>query len=93
MINTPAFRLADNVSFTQVDDEMVLLELNSGRYFGLNNTGSEMLLALIDGDSLENCCRILADQYQVDAEQVQKDMEILLNQLIEQQLLVKATST
>lgn len=91
MKNLPAYRLADNVSFTELDDEMVLLELTSGKYFGLNSTGCTMLQALLDGKSVEHSCELMAQNYQIDVEQVQKDMEDLMDQLIEQRLLVAET--
>ena len=89
MTNTPTFRLADNVSFTEVDDEVVLLELTRGHYFGLNDTGAKMLHALIEGATIEQSCRDIAKNYQVDDEQIKRDMEELMEQLIEQQLLVR----
>ena len=89
MTNAPTFRLAENVSFSEVDDEVVLLELTSGSYFGLNESGAKMLLALMEGYSIEQSCSDLAIHYQVDTRQIRGDMEELLEQLIERRLLVR----
>lgn len=91
MTNPPTFRLEDNVSFTEVDDEVVLLELTSGNYYGLNESGAKMLLALIDGRTIEQSCSDIAHTYQIDVARVTSDMEELLEQLIERHLLVRET--
>ena len=81
------YQLADNVSMTELDGEAVLLNVDSGTYYGLNHIGVHLLNGLQDGRSVTRISADIALQYQVDAYQVQTDLNELLNQLIQQQLL------
>jgi Coenzyme PQQ synthesis protein D (PqqD) len=92
-INTMAISFEDRVIMprevliSSVEDEAVLLNLNSERYFGLDDVGTRMLLALTRADSIQGAYEALLDEYDVDAEQLRKDLTDLLDKLIEQNLV------
>lgn len=81
------YRLADNISFTEIDDEMVLLNLNSGSYFGLNKTGIDILKLLIDGSTVATIAPTLAEKYQVSAETLNSDIDALIKELLDSELI------
>ncbi len=81
------FQLAKHVSFTAVDDEAVILDLNSGAYYGLNHIGAQLVEQLKQGRSSEQASKRIAEQYQIPNATVESDIQDLLSQLIEQALI------
>ena len=58
------YQLADHVSLTNVDDEAVLLDLNSGAYYGLNHVGTILMSYLQDQKTPEFASKAIAERYQ-----------------------------
>jgi len=83
------YQLADHVSLTEVDDEAVLLDLNSGAYYGLNHVGALLINHLQAQQSVEFANAAIAEQYQTPHTTVTQDIEILIDQLLEQKLIIK----
>ena len=83
------YQLADHVSLTEVDDEVVLLDLNTGTYYGLNHVGALLLAHFQDSKSLEFASAAIAKQYQTPHATVSQDIALLLEQLLEQKLLIE----
>jgi hypothetical protein len=83
------YQLADHVSLTEVDDEAVLLDLNSGAYYGLNHVGAMLMSYLQEQKTPEFACAAIAEQYQTPHITVTRDIELLLQQLLEQKLIVE----
>lgn len=81
------FKLAKHVSLTAVDDEAVILDLNSGAYFGLNHIGALLMEQLQAGASSELAVKNIAEQYQIASHTVEKDIQELLSELIDQALI------
>lgn len=84
------YHLADHVSLTEVDDEAVLLDLNSGAYYGLNHVGARLITHLKDQQSVEYSVSEIAKHYQTAATTVQHDIDVLVEQLLKQKLITKA---
>lgn len=83
------YQLADHVSLTEVDDEAVLLDLNSGTYYGLNHVGAKLMSYLNDQKTVEFASVAIAEQYQAPRITVARDIELLVQQLLEQKLIVE----
>ena len=81
------FKLPRHVSLTAVDDDAVLLDLNSGAYFGLNHIGASLLDQLQQGISVELAIENIAKQYQISNDIVAQDIQELLSELIDQALI------
>jgi len=81
------FRVAEHVSITQVEDESVLLDLNSGAYYGLNHVGTQLLSHFQNEICLSDAVKEISLEYQVLESLISKDVDKLLAQLVEQQLL------
>jgi len=79
----------DDVVAREVGGEAVLLNLSSGTYFGLNDTGS-MIWQLVDEDSasLEDICDAIEEEYDVAREDVERDVLALVEELVEHGLLM-----
>jgi len=81
------YTLAKHVSLTLVDDEAVILDLNSGAYYGLNHIGAQLVAELKQGHSSDHAIKNIAEQYQIPNATVEKDIQDLLSELLEQSLL------
>lgn len=73
---------APDVVHRALGSEVVLLDLASGRYFGLNATGSAFWEALgNEGNSLEQITQVLLSRFDVEEQVLRRDLDSLLVQL------------
>ena len=77
----------DGVLFQQLQDEAVLLNLDSGQYFGLDPVGTRIWNLLTEGKALQEVVSAIATEYEVDATRCQADLLKLLGDLEEQGLV------
>jgi len=72
-----------------VDDETVLLDLESGMYFGLDGVGKRIWESVADGKSLSDIAAIISAEYEVEEEQALKDVIEFASNLVERGLLAE----
>ena len=75
------------VMFRDLDGEAVVLEIESGRYFGLNETGTRMWLLLQEHGSVERVLRDLLAEYDVNEERLRRELLSFIDTLSSQRLL------
>ena len=80
-------RVADDVLISNLQEESVILNLNSERYFGLDDVGTRMLSVLITSDSIEAAYESLAAEYDVDRQALRVDLITLVENLLQQGLV------
>jgi hypothetical protein len=76
-----------DVLVQELAGESVLLDLKSERYFGLDDVGTRMWQVLRDGPSIQASYEQLLAEYDVDAEQLHKDLHEFIETLVEHGLL------
>lgn len=84
------YRLCEDISLTEVDNEMVLLNLATGAYYGLNHIGAGVVKALQNGQSVHDSVEEISGRYQLDYQIVNEDIQELMEQLLQHQLLVES---
>ena len=67
----------------EVDGEMVLLDMNSENYFGLDSVASDIWRLLQEGKTLDGCREELLEIYDVEADRLRNDLEAFVQQLID----------
>jgi len=77
----------DEVIFQALHNEMVLLNMKSQEYFGLDDVGSEMWNLLVQHGDVETVVAILTERYNVDQETLRQDLVALIGRLMEAGLL------
>ena len=83
-----SLRVRDGVVFKELDGESVLLDLRSGTYFGLNDTGTCLWQGLSELQTVDTAvCRLL-ETFEVDLATARADAIRLIELLVEKQLLV-----
>ena len=80
-------RLPQAVLISGLQDESVILNLDSERYFGLDDVGTRMFSVLITSPSIEKAFELLLEEYQVDREVLRQDLISIVDQLLAQGLL------
>ena len=76
-----------HVMVREVQGESVLLNLNSERYFGLDEVGTRMWAALVASASVQAAYEVLLGEYDVGAEQLRNNLQELIAKLVENGLL------
>lgn len=80
-------QVSDDVVARQVGEETMLLDLGSGKYFGLNPVGGRFWQLLEDGQSAAQARDTLLDEFAVEQEQLDGDLADLIDQLAEAGLI------
>lgn len=75
------WQLPEHVLWETLQHESVLLDLESGLYYSLNETGTAMLAALAAGASLDEVAARLAPGYVVSEDTLRRDAAQLVEQL------------
>ena len=70
-----------------VGDEMVLLDLASGEYFGLDGVGQRIWESVSEGKSLAETVVTIVAEYEADEAQVTDDILVFASKLVERGLL------
>jgi hypothetical protein len=78
---------ADTVFAQEVDDEMVLLDMNSENYFGLDEVGTAIWQAMQKSGFLTDVLTSLLAQYEVEEDVLKKDLLIFVEKLQESGLV------
>ena len=77
----------ENVFAKKVQDEIMLLDLNSGLYYFLNEVGAQIWEMLEQGHPLENILQALAESYEADVSVLEQDLRQLVADLTSQGLI------
>jgi hypothetical protein len=77
----------DDVLISNLQDESVILNLESERYYGLDDVGTRFLSILTTSESIEAAYDRLREEYEVDPQVLRKDLLALVEKLIEQGLI------
>ena len=77
----------EDVFFRETGGEAVLLNLESGKYYGLDEVGTRMWTLLTQHGQVVPAYRALLDEYDVTEEQLQQDLLSLVNELVSHGLL------
>jgi Coenzyme PQQ synthesis protein D (PqqD) len=64
----------ESVLFRDLDGEAVLLETETGRYYGLNEVGTRMWSLLQLHGEIEAVCRVLLTEYDAPEAQLRDDL-------------------
>ena len=82
--------IPDSVLSTELHDEGVLLNLETGEYFGLDGVGMEMWKVLRANGDVGAARAVLLEQYDVAEDVLAKDLDELIAKLAARKLLVVA---
>lgn len=76
-----------DVLVNEVAGEAVILDLNSERYFGLDEVGTRMWSVLTTAPTVQAAYDTLLEEYEVEPERLKQDIDELLGKLADQGLV------
>ncbi len=76
----------------QLHDELVMMDIQQGRYFALNPTATRIWELLENPLDMEGLCRILCREFDVEPEQCHREVQLHLNEMTKLKLLHKTPS-
>ena len=88
----PAFAIPSQVLYREVDGQMVLLNLETEQYFGLNEVGAHIVTRLIE-QPFDDALASLTNEFEVDRSVLHRDVERLVGDLVQAGLLKRAASS
>jgi len=82
-------RAAPDVLSRTLDGEAVLLDLQSGTYFGLNEVGTQIWERVAAGATVAEIRAHVLEKFEVDAATVDRDLEELVAELTRRKLVLR----
>ena len=79
---------SDSVMGREIDGEMVLLDMNSENYFGLDMVATDIWKLLQEGLTLKETYEELLNLYEVDPNTLRDDLEAFVADLLKNKLAV-----
>ena len=87
MTNETKYQVAPGVMARDVGEEVVLLHLASGAYFGLDPVGARIWTLIGEGKTFAQICEMIAQEFDATHAQIEQDLQALTRQLTEQKLI------
>ncbi len=82
-----AVAIGDAVLFQELEDEVVLLNMSSQQYYGLNDVGASMWKSLMEVRNVATAGDLLSKEYAVEPAVLRADLETLVRDLLKAGLL------
>jgi hypothetical protein len=86
---TDRVAVPEGVLISHLQEESVILNLESERYFGLDDVGTRFLTVLTSSESIEAAYETLREEYDVDPTALRDDLRELVEKLVDQGLLIR----
>ena len=80
-------KIPDDVLISKLQEESVILNLDSERYYGLDDVGTRFLSVLTTSDSIQAAYETLAKEYDVDGQVLRQDLAELCERLTAQGII------
>ncbi len=85
---TDRFTVSDDVVTREVSGELVLMDLNSGQYFGLDAVGGRIWELLSESPhQLSELCDKIESEFDAPRDRIESDLIALATQLRDQELI------
>ena len=76
-----AFEVPAHVVARRIGEETVILDLESGTYFGLDPVGARAWELIAEGRTLGSVCAVMLEEYEVDEARLERDIARLVEDL------------
>ena len=82
-------RISDAAVVRDLDGESVILNVQSGIYFGLDRIGTRVWQLIDELGDLDSIVRVMEDEYDAGRDVLRADVEALVAALLEKQLVTQ----
>ncbi len=73
----------ENMLFSKLDDELVMMSIQNNEYYGLDNIGTRIWEIIEKPISFSDLMKIILDEYEVNENECKEDILEFLNLLME----------
>ncbi len=80
-----------DVSAEHFDNEVLTVNIISGRYYSIKNTAAVFLRLVLDGNSKEDSIERIAELFSTDVNSISEDFNALIEELITENLIVESS--
>lgn len=80
-------RLSEHAHHVRMGDQVIVADMRSGHYFGLDGVGARMWDLIGEGGSRAAIIKCLSREYDVSADVLEWDVERLLQELLKRRLI------
>lgn len=87
MILNKTVSFPTHIIFQEFDDESVLLDIRTQEHFGLDPIANEFVKNIYKGASSRHACELILQDYDVEKEELEKDLSALLEALVKHKLI------
>jgi len=81
------YKVADKVSWKEMDGLIIVVNTESGAYYSLNKTASEIWKQIAAGNSEQEVSKAIGERYEVSEEEVRSDLEACLKNWLDEKLI------
>ncbi len=74
---------SSDILASEVEGEIVMMSIEQGKYFGLDVVGGDIWKMIEAPQSIQEICNELKQEYKVEAEVMEKDVLLFVQDLIE----------
>ena len=79
--------VSDGVLFQELEGELVLLSMETGEYFSLNEVGAKIWVLITSDWSIPDILESFMNQFDASEEQLAGDIEVFLKHLLDHKLI------
>ena len=83
-------RISDSVVVRDLDGESVILNIESGIYFGLDRIGTRVWQLIEAHGDVDAIVRVMEHEYDADPQTLRADAEALVAALVEKRLIIES---
>jgi hypothetical protein len=88
MISMNSFVTQDSEPIaTRLDDEVAMLSVRAGAYFGLNRVGSEIWDMLAEPRRIDDVCAVLIERFEVPPDTLRREVSAFIKAMVDRRLL------
>lgn len=85
-----AYKISSDILLQEVSDEMVMLNLADGQYYGLNEIGARIVQLMSQGEDMASITLTLLEEFDVERTVLERDVQKLIDDLQEHALIERA---
>jgi Coenzyme PQQ synthesis protein D (PqqD) len=86
-IMTNVLGIVDDAVWTDLGDEVVILKLDAGIYFGLEQVGARIWREIAEGRTRDEIVKTVAAEYDASRDRVERDFDELVSDLSKEGLI------
>ena len=79
--------LSDHAHYVRMDDQIIVADMQSGHYLGLDGVGARVWDLIGEGATRQGIVKRLLSEYEVPTDVLERDVATLLQDLLERRLI------